>query len=264
MKRVSLVILCCVLLSGCILQPVFDTSSWDAYQKSAAAIKAKLGNDDLRRLEIALQYLLLESTPGLGANGQQIGNVAFRQNFADPYLVLARLGPRINGRTATDIIENLSIKLDTEISESEARLQNTETPLGTVEISSPSYYWQRSGYIGQPIIEFSVRNGGKLPISRIYVDLVLTTPNRAIPWVRQQFVQTFKGGLEPREKQQLTLQPRVGGWNDPQLEYLPNAELKVTVINFADMNGQKMIADDIDRLDLKRKVRAELNSSRSS
>ena len=100
MKRLSLTILCCFLLSGCIFDPVFDTSSWDAYQRSSAAIKAKLSNNDLRRLDIALKYLLIESMPRNEIDGRLLNNVALRANLANPYLILARLGPRINSRSA--------------------------------------------------------------------------------------------------------------------------------------------------------------------
>ncbi|HEY2104408.1 MAG TPA: DUF6694 family lipoprotein [Candidatus Binataceae bacterium] len=251
MKRLSLTILCCLLLSGCIFDPVFDTSSWDAYQNSAAAIKARLSNEDLRRLNIAMRYLLFESAPTLQLDRQS-------PILENPNFIIARLGPRINGLSAAAIIQNLSIKLDSEIAETEARLPKVENVLGAVEVTSPRYYWQRSGYLEQPVIEFTVRNGGSLPISRIYFSSALTTPGRAIPWVRQQFVQNFKGGLEPREQQQITLQPQDGAWRDPQLKYLPDAELKVVVTNFADASEEKLIAVDSDSLDLKRKVRAAL------
>jgi hypothetical protein len=33
--------------------------------------------------------------------------------------------------------------------------------LGTVEVFSPSYYWRQSGYLAQPVIEFSIRNDGR-------------------------------------------------------------------------------------------------------
>jgi hypothetical protein len=257
MKRLSLTILCCFLLSGCILDPVFDTSSWDAYQTSSAAIKAKLSNDDLRRLEVALKYLLLESMPRTEVDGRLLNNVVLRSNLANPYLILGRLGPTINGRSATAVIQNPTLKLDAEISESETRLQNSGSLLNSVEVISPSYYWRRSGSLEQPVIDFAVRNEGKIPITRIYFRSVLTTPSRSVPWVKQEFVQTFKGGLEPREKQQLSFQPN-GDWRDPQLKYLPDAQLKVVVANFEDANGNKMIAVDSDTLDLKRKARAAL------
>jgi hypothetical protein len=181
-----------------------------------------------------------------------------REILANPHVILTRLGPRINGRSAATIIQNLTIKLDTEISEIEARLPKVGNVLEAVEVTSPRYYWQRSGYAEQPVIEFTVRNGGKLPISRVYFSSVLTTPGRSIPWVKQEFVQSFKGGLEPRERQQITLQPRDGAWRDPQLKYLPGAELKVVVTNFEDASEEKLIAVDSDSLDLKRKVRAAL------
>jgi len=244
MKRSSLAILFCFLLSACIFDPVVDASSWDAYQRSMAAIRAKLSNDDLRRFDVALKYMFVETTPNIAT--------------PTPNLILARLGPRINGESAATIIQNLSIRLDSEIAQSETRLQNSGDVLGAVEIGSPDYYWRRSGYVEQPVIEFSVRNNGKFPILRAYFRVVLTTPNRSIPWATQEYVQTFKGGLEPREKQQLTFQPR-GDWNDKQLKDMPNAELKVTVVNFDNANGERMITVDSDSLDFKRKVRASLH-----
>jgi hypothetical protein len=260
MKRLSLTILCCLLLSGCIFDPAFDTSSWEAYQRSLAAIKAKLSNDGLRRLEIAMKYLVIESTPKMQIDGQLVSNVVAGGSPASPYIILARIGPRINGRSAAAVIQNVSIKLDAEISQIESRLQDVGGILGSVEVRSPRYYWRRSGNTQQPVIELAVFNGGKFPISRIYFRTALTTPNRSIPWVKQEFVQTFKGGLEPREKQQLTLQPRSGDWNDPQLKDLFNAELKVVVTNFEDANGERVIAAavDSDSLEMKRKVRAAL------
>lgn len=258
MKRLSLTILCCLLLSGCIFDPVFDTSSWDAYQRSLAAIKAQLSNDDLRRLEIAMKYLVIESTPKLEIDGQLVSNAVAGGSLENPYIILTQIGARINGRSAATVIQNLSIKLGSEISMTEARLQAVENVSGPVEVSSPRYYWQKNGYLEQPVIEFAVFNGGKFPISRVYFRSILTTPNRSIPWVNQEFVQFFRGGLEPREKQQLTFQPRHGDWNDPQLKDLPNAKLKVVVTNFEDANGQKVIAADTNSLDLKREVRAAL------
>jgi hypothetical protein len=244
MKRSSLAILFCFLLSACIFDPVVDASSWDAYQRSMAAIRAKLSNDDLRRFDVALKYMFVETTPNIAT--------------PTPNLILARLGPRINGESAATIIQNLSIRLDSEIAQSETRLQNSGDVLGAVEIGSPDYYWRRSGYVEQPVIEFSVRNNGKFPILRAYFRVVLTTPNRTIPWATQEYVQNFKGGLEPREKQQLTFQPR-GDWNDKQLKDMPNAELKVTVVNFDNANGERMITVDSDSLEFKRKVRAALH-----
>jgi len=257
MKRLSLTILCCFLLSGCIFEPVFDTSNWSAYQRSSAAIRARLSNDDLRRLDVAMKYLLIESTPSAEING--LGNNTFAmENLANPFAILSRLGPRINGKSAAAIVQNLIIKLDAEIAETEARLQRDKNAVGAVEVISPSYYWKRSGYRAQPVIDFAVRNDGKVPISRIYFSGVLSSPHRSIPWARQEFVQTFKGGLEPRERQQITLQPPYGEWNDPQLKDLPDAELKVAVINYEDANGEKMIVVNSDGLEFRRKVRAML------
>jgi hypothetical protein len=256
MKRLSLAVLCCLLLAGCIFDPVFDASSLFAYQNSLAAIKAKLSNDDQRRLDAAMKYLFLETSAKFAGQSPTSlvaqPNVVFNQNF-----MLARLAPKINGQSAVAVIQDLSLRLDAEISAAEATRQNLDN-VGAVEIGSPGYYWRTSGRLEQPTVEFSVRNGTKVPVSRVYVRAVLISPGRSIPWAKQDFVQTFKGGLEPREKQQLTFEPRGGDWSDKQLKYLPNAELKVVVTNFEDASGQRVLPAGSDDLELKRKVRAML------
>lgn len=50
-----------------------------------------------------------------------------------------------------------------------------------------------------------------------------------------------------------------GDWSDSQLQYLPDAVLKVDVLNYEDASGQKMINVDGRTLELMRKVRAALN-----
>jgi hypothetical protein len=197
---------------------------------------------------------MVESMP-TGSGGQLLDSGTSAGMFTNPVIILARLGPQINGRSAENIIQGLSSRLDAEISEAEARLQGSRNVLGSVEVNSPRYYWRQSGNFQQPVIEFSVRNSGQIPISRAYFNVVLTTPNRTIPWARQEFVQTFTGGLEPREKQDLTLQPRLSDWSDPKLKYLADAELKVTVVNFDDANSENMLVVDRNSLELKRKVR---------
>jgi hypothetical protein len=256
MKRSGLAILFCFLLCGCIFDPVFDTSSWSAYQRSSAAIKAKLSNDDLRRLEVALKYLESDGAPQITLQPQNVMVVRAGYSSAEAYL--GRLGSSINGRSGAAVIQNLTMKLDAEISAIETRMQSADKALAAVEVTGASYRWRRSGNLEQPVIEFSVYNAGKVPISRVYLTGVLTTPNRTIPWVKQAWIRAFKGGLEPRERQRVTVEPRFGEWNDRQLKDLYNAELKVTVTNFEDVNGEKYLGINLDSLDAKRKVRASL------
>lgn len=258
MKRSSLTILCFFLLSGCIFDPVFDMSNWETYQTSLTAIKAKLSNDDLRRLDMAMKYLAVENMLKAEADVQMASNVAALGNRLNPFMMFNQLRFKINGKSAVAVIKDLSMKLDAEISRAETRGQIGENVTAAVEVTSPSYYWKRNGRLEQPAIEFAVFNGSKSPISRIYFRFALMTPNRSVPWARQDYVEVFKGGLEPREKRQLTLQPR-GDWSDPQLKNLPNSELKVDVLNFEDASGQRMIGFDRDSLELKRKVRAALD-----
>jgi hypothetical protein len=255
-KRLGLTILCFFLLSGCVFDPAFDTTNWQTYQDSLAAVKAKLSNDDLRRLDTALKYLAIESILKAEADVKMASNIGAVESRLTPVVMFTQLQPRINGKSAAAVIKDLSLKLDTEIARAEGRL-DTGSAAGAIEISSAEYYWKRNGRLEQPTIEFAVFNGSKAPISRIYFRFALTTPNRSIPWAKQDFIQTFKGGLEPREKRRLSLLA-YGDWIDPQLKNLPNAELKVDVLNFEDANGQRMVGIDRGSLELKRNVRAAL------
>jgi hypothetical protein len=257
MKRFCLIILSCLLLSGCMFDPVFDMSNWQNYQSSLASIKAKLSNDDIRRLDIALKYLAIETTLKAEADTLMASNLQTIGSRLNPLMMFNLLRPRINGKSAASIIADLTLKLDTEIAQGDARLKNVGGLANSVEVTAPYYAWKRVGRIEQPTIEFAVFNGSKAPISRIYFRIALTTPNRSIPWAKQDYIEAFTGGLEPREKRQLTLSPS-GNWSDPQLRYLSNAELKVDVVNFEDANGQKMIGIDPNSLELERKVRAAL------
>lgn len=255
MKRLSLTILCCFLLSGCIFDPTFDMSSWESYQTSLVAAKTRLGADDLRRLDIALKYLSVENTLRMQPDLQMASNVAAITNNLNPVAMFIQLRPKISGKSAEAIVRDLAIKLDHEIALTEAGLQGGE--IKSVEVTAAGYYWRTSGRLEQPSVEFAVFNGGKSPISRVYFRLALTTPNRSIPWAKLDYVEAFKGGLEPREKRQLSFQPR-GDWIDPQLKYLQDAVLKVDVLNYEDANGQRALNFDKGSLELKRKVRAAL------
>jgi len=257
MKRLSLTILFCLLLSGCIFDPAFDMSSWEAYQTSLAAVRARLGDNDLRRLDIALKYLLAESMMKNGADIQMVSRLDAGESRLSPIVVFNLLKPKIDGKSAAVIIRNLALKLDAEISRSESKLQSPETADTPLEVTAPWYHWKRNGRNEQPAIEFSVFNGGTSAVSRIYFRLVLTTPNRSIPWVKQDYIENFKGGLEPREKRQIAFQP-YGDWSDPQLKNLPDAQLKVDIVNYEDASGQRMISVDRESLELKRKIRAAL------
>ena len=256
MKRSILAILCCSFLTACIFDPTFDTSSLEKFQRSSDAVRAKLGNDDLRRLEIALKYLLLEGAQRV--DGQMLNSMIAKEGFPTLQVTLARLGPKINGKSAAAIIRDLSIKLDAEIAQIESRMRNADGALAAVEVGSPAYYWRRSGYNNKPVIEFTVYNGGKVPISRVFLGGVLTTPNRTIPWVSQELTLSFKGGLEPREKKQMKFDPTNGEWADKSLSDLTNAELKLTVINYEDARGEKVIAVDSNSLEVRRRVRSLL------
>jgi hypothetical protein len=66
----------------------------------------------------------------------------------------------------------------------------------------------------EPVIDLTVRNDTKHPISRAYFTGTLSTPGRSIPWVKDDFNYEIPGGLEPGESATWHLVPRRGNWDE--------------------------------------------------
>jgi hypothetical protein len=56
----------------------------------------------------------------------------------------------------------------------------------------------------------------------------------------------------------MKFEPTSGEWADKSLSDLTNPELKLTVINYEDASGEKVIAIDGNSLEVRRKVRSLL------
>jgi hypothetical protein len=63
-------------------------------------------------------------------------------------------------------------ELDAQISQAESQLAGVERLLAPVVIDHPRYYWTGGKAQSHPAIEFSVNNGSKNAISRIYVLMI--------------------------------------------------------------------------------------------
>jgi hypothetical protein len=180
MRIANLALLAALALTACDHEPVFDTSTPATYQRSLAAITAKLGADDQHRLDIALLTRALgntaQSNTVLLANPASPTRLVTLDGVANPLLYLDRVRPEINGRTAAGVIRRIVAYLDDEISLAEAKSACAEKSLAGVEISNPRYYWDTRSNL--PTIEFSVLNGSKRSILRIHVSGQLTQSGR--------------------------------------------------------------------------------------
>ena len=107
------------------------------------------------------------------ASPDALNNLATLATVADPLRYLDRVRPAIGDRSASEVKRRVASDLDSEISRNDARSAAAYKLLTAVTIDHPRYYWDRRRNL--PTIEFSVYNGSKSALSRIYASEVLTS-----------------------------------------------------------------------------------------
>jgi hypothetical protein len=252
MRTLCLAMLACLALAACDQGPTFDASSLPAYQKSLGDITEKLSIADQRKLEMALFTLTAGDTSQANAialaNPTSIANLMTLAGVANPLIYLDRLRPAIDGKSAAAVIRLVAANLDDEISRAEAKAAGAERLLTAVAIENPRYYWDRRDNI--PTIEFSVSNGSKNSISRIYVTGVLTERGRAGKWTMGGLNYWFEGGLQPGEQMPIKLtMKKYSAQTGQQLASLYDADFTLKLTNVEDAHGQKVVPIDTDVLE---------------
>lgn len=252
MRISHLALLACLALAACDLDPTFDASNPEAYQKSFGEIAAKLNAEDQRRLQIALLTLALGNTAQSNAlqsaSPKALNDLVTLATVSDRMRYLDRVRPAIGGRSASEVIRRVASDLDSEISRSETRSAAAYKLLTAVAVDHPRYYWDHRCNL--PTIEFSVYNGSKDVLSRIYVSGVLTVHGRAGKWLTGGLNYKFERGLLPGVAVPITVAPRLfSAQTAKQLEGFYDADVTVKVTNAEDANGQKVIPVDTDILE---------------
>ena len=233
------------------------------------------------------------------ANPGSLAVLASLNGVANPLTYFDRIRPRINGRSAAAVIRLVTSELDAQISLAESQLAGVEKLLGPVVIEHPRYSWtdgrvqseptagvrvqsQRTGGVriviqpagskvqrqpntgnkgpGQPTVEFSVYNGTKNVISRIYVSGVLTTHDRPTPWARGLIIHSFERGLQPGEQVPVVIRA-TGAWADIRLATVYDADVALKVVNIENTNGERLVPLNLDALEAMRQKRDALRAS---
>jgi hypothetical protein len=233
------------------------------------------------------------------ANPGALAVLASLNGVANPLTYFDRIRPRINGRSAAAVIRLVTSELDAQISLTESQLAGVEKLLDPVVIEHPRYSWsdgrvqgqpiagvrvlsQRTGGVriviqpadskvqrqpntgskvpGQPTIEFSVYNGTKNVISRIYISGVLTTHDRPTPWARGLIIHIFERGLQPGEQVPVVIKA-TGAWADIRLATVYDADVTLKVVNIENTNGERLVPLNLDALEVMRQKRDALRAS---
>jgi hypothetical protein len=257
--------LCCLALAACDSEPQFDTSSVPAYQKSFGAIDARLNEQDRNRLKLALKTLAAggaaEFTLLARPGGQ--AHIEALEGVADPTLLLDRMRPKIEGKTAAAVIRTVVADLDAEIARAEGRLGSADADktLSKIVIENERYHWERTGMTEHATVQFSIYNGSAKAISHVFLSGVLASRGRATPWATGALDYGFTPALQPGTQQQAKIFIGRGEFADSELARVYDAGLTLKVTNADDTAGRRLLIVNSDIIDSMRMQRFALRGN---
>ncbi|MFA8300936.1 MAG: DUF6694 family lipoprotein [Hyphomicrobiales bacterium] len=235
------------MLASCVKK--IDGSSQEAMKSSIIEIKESMNDDEKKEFE---QALMLVSFQGLN----------FKDLIKDrnPEKALDGITSVLDGMTAEDVITlSEEIKLERERQKREqARIEIEELykakeqadldreKIKAFEVKSSKFYKVKKGryYITEkPIIELTVKNGTNQPISRVHFMGTLSSPDRAVPYLKEDFNYDVSGGIESGEEVTWRLAPNMySKWG--RVKAPKDAILTLEVTRLDGSNGEKLYSID--------------------
>jgi hypothetical protein len=222
-----------------------------------------LNVQDRNRLKIALRTLEVGGAVEFTQAGRPRvpASIAALESVDDSTLLLDRIRPKIEGKTAAAVIGIVVADIDAAIARAEGQLGGTDADktLSKIVIENERYYWERNGNFEHASVQFSIYNGGAKAITRVYLSGVVTSRSRATPWSTGPLVYSFSPVLKPGTQQQAKIYITRGELADTDLEQLYDAGLTLKLTNADDSTGRKLLvfkSDNIEAMRLERLVLA--------
>lgn len=262
-KKILLFGLSILLLASCAKK--IDGTSEETMKTSIETIKKSLSDEEKKEFEEALQLIMFH---GLDF-GKLLQDDGAEETVTD-------FKSKIDGKTASDIIsegkkimeeierkkkEQAKSEIE-ELYEKKAKAESDRIKLAKFEVKRSRFYKRKSGtyYVTEePIIELTVLNGTELAISRAYFTGTLSSPNRTVPWLKDDFNYQISGGLEPGEEATWYLAPNMfSDWGPVKAP--KDAVLTVEVKKLDDANGEELYSVNIFGEDEAERLNELLNS----
>lgn len=219
MKKTLPFLLLCVCIISC--KKRIDSSSKESIKKSITQISQSLSDEEKEEFQESLRLIMFND---LDLSKLMIDDSAEKtsQDFKS----------KIDGMSAEEIIKagNLIKEKNEQKKKEQARLeilelydlrenaQRDQQMLAKFEVLRSRFYKRKTGtyYITkEPIIELTVKNGTDVAVSRAYFTGTLASPERSVPWIKDNFNYEISGGLEPGEKVTWSLAPNTyGDWGN--------------------------------------------------
>lgn len=199
------------LLMGCS-EPTIDTSTNESMTKSIDKIKDRLNEQEASKFDEALQTIAL--------NNIDFSSILSSDNASNiEETMLKNSSSELNGKTYEQVLDRAnSIRLELEkkqieqaileIKELEEKQNKAELAKSSLEkfrISRSRYYQNDNSLFSTGVIEFTIQNDSDSAISKVHMKGTYATQGRSVPWVVDDFSYSISGGLEPGEKQSISI-----------------------------------------------------------
>ena len=243
-KKITLLLgVTAILLSSCAKK--IDGSSEEAMKSSIEEVKKSLDDEKKERFEESIKLIMF--------HGLDFGKL-FQEGGAEK--TVSDMKSKLDGKTADDIIregEKIQAEIERkkkeqaegEIEELYQKMEQAEKDekvLAKFEVKRSRFYKRKQGtyyVIEEPIIELTVMNGTGRAVSRAYFTGTLASPNRSVPWIKDDFNYEISGGLEPGEEATWYLAPnRFSDWG--KVNAPKDAVFTVDVKQLDGPNGEEM------------------------
>jgi len=203
------------LVAGCGDKKV-DSSTDESLKSSLEAVKSSLSDEKKKEFEDAIQALVFS----------EISNIF--EAAANPDGMQQKIKDKLDGKTANEIIiegnriiterkkkereqalneiEETKTKI-AELEQKRLAAENAKEDLKKFNVVRSRFYFQKSSFMEEAVIELTVKNQTQHAVSRAHFQGVLASPGRSIPWVQDSFNYKIPGGLEPGEQATWRLSP---------------------------------------------------------
>lgn len=244
-------IACAAILCGAACTKRIDTTTDESAQKSIKAVRDSLSAAEREKFDEALKVVAMSE-------------VNFKTLLSGD--APTNMKRSLDGKTAGEVIaaaEALQREREererkealAEIAELEKQKDDAEkakVELAKFVVTRARFYKEKQTYgRPEPVIELSMRNETKIPVSRAYFTGTLGSKGRAVPWLKEDFNYSISGGMEPGEWKQVRLAPNMfGDWG--RVDAPEDAVLTVIVKRLDGADGKAAFDADFDEADEKR------------
>lgn len=210
----------CLLLAGCSQgDSTVDGSSDETLEHSLAEMANQIQSKEKRdRFQESLGIIMM--------SGIQDGDLMALASM-DPDDFAQDTRENLDGMTVDEVIDRadqiVSDRKEREKKQALIEIDALEEKLGKYDaakgelerftVDEAIFYIPKGDYSRGPVIDLTVANGTEHPVSRAYFHGVVASPDRAIPWISEDFNYKIPGGIEPGETLEWKLSPNsYGPW----------------------------------------------------